>query len=196
MGQSDRRIDVWMSKRSRWQEPLSLLRAMLLETSLRETFKWRGPVYAAQDGGNVVNLFDMKAFCGLGFFKGVLLDDPKGLLQSPGPNSHHVMRACFASVSDVEAEKEYLAALIAQAIINEANGLRVDTRDRQTDIPDALADALAQDDALAKAFDALTPGRRRGYALIIGQAKQLTTRQARVAKYRDRILAGLGPHDR
>ena len=49
---------------------------------------------------------------------------------------------------------------------------------------------------LAKAFQALTPGRRRGYALHIGGAKQSKTRASRVEKCVDRILEGKGFNER
>ena len=59
-----------------------------------------------------------------------------------------------------------------------------------------VTEALAQDPALAAAFDALTPGRRRGYILHFGQAKQADTRRARIARWAPRILAGKGMQDR
>ena len=49
---------------------------------------------------------------------------------------------------------------------------------------------------LKAAFDALTPGRQRGYSLYIGGAKQPATRFSRIEKHRDRILEGKGIHDR
>ncbi len=62
--------------------------------------------------------------------------------------------------------------------------------------PNELTAALAEDADLAAAFGALTPGRQRGYCLFIGGAKQSATRVSRIAKHRDRILAGKGLHDR
>jgi uncharacterized protein YdeI (YjbR/CyaY-like superfamily) len=46
------------------------------------------------------------------------------------------------------------------------------------------------------AFDALTPGRQRGYVLYFMGAKQSQTRTARIEKCIPKILAGLGFHDR
>ena len=62
-------------------------------------------------------------------------------------------------------------------------------------MPAEFAKSLKQMPALKKAFDALTPGRQRGYLLYFGSAKQSTTRQARIDKHVDHILAGKGLDD-
>jgi uncharacterized protein YdeI (YjbR/CyaY-like superfamily) len=48
---------------------------------------------------------------------------------------------------------------------------------------------------LADAFQALTPGRQKGYLLHFAGAKQSATRAARVEKHAARILKGLGLDD-
>ena len=55
---------------------------------------------------------------------------------------------------------------------------------------------LKADPALSAAFDALTPGRRRGWVLHVLTARQPATRHARIDKAAPRILAGKGMHDR
>ncbi len=61
---------------------------------------------------------------------------------------------------------------------------------------DELVDQLANDPALRSAFEALTPGRQREYNLYFTGAKQAKTRQARIDKYRPKILDGKGLRDR
>jgi uncharacterized protein YdeI (YjbR/CyaY-like superfamily) len=56
----------------------------------------------------------------------------------------------------------------------------------------AKLDAIPE---LKTAFEALTPGRQRGYLLYFSQAKQAKTREARVEKYIPQILAGKGVDD-
>ena len=51
------------------------------------------------------------------------------------------------------------------------------------------------DKKLAKAFHALTPGRRRGYVMHFSGAKKSETRTARIEKWAPKILAGLGMND-
>jgi uncharacterized protein YdeI (YjbR/CyaY-like superfamily) len=48
---------------------------------------------------------------------------------------------------------------------------------------------------LKKAYNALTPGRQRGYLLYFGGAKLARTREARIEKHVPRILAGKGLDD-
>ena len=49
---------------------------------------------------------------------------------------------------------------------------------------------------LFRSFETLTPGARREYNLHFADAKQRATREARLAKYADRILAGMRMRDR
>jgi uncharacterized protein YdeI (YjbR/CyaY-like superfamily) len=63
-------------------------------------------------------------------------------------------------------------------------------------LPDELLAAFAQTPALQRAFAALTPGRQRGYLMHFGQAKQSSTRRARIAKCTEAILQGRGLHER
>ena len=58
------------------------------------------------------------------------------------------------------------------------------------------ADQPMGPDALAEAFHALTPGRRKSYMFALNQAKQTATRVARIEKFRDRIIAGKGALER
>ena len=55
---------------------------------------------------------------------------------------------------------------------------------------------LADDPALAEAFDELTPGRQREYNLHVSGAKRSETRERRVDQIAPRILAGKGLRDR
>ena len=97
------------------------LRAILLECPLDEAFKWRGPVYCAH-GGNVAILWGFKAHCALGFFKGVLLEDPQGLLVAPGPNSRAARMIPFADPAEVQARAADIRDYVGRAIAIEKTG--------------------------------------------------------------------------
>lgn len=43
-----------------------------------------------------------------------------------------------------------------------------------------------------EAFERLTPGRRQGYLIQLNGAKKSAIRVARIAKFRDRVMAGKG----
>lgn len=76
------------------------------------------------------------------------------------------------------------------------DGLRPTREQVERDVPAELAEALDRDPELAEAFRALTPGRRRSYVINLESAKKSATRVARIAKFRDRILAGKGALER
>ena len=63
------------------------------------------------------------------------------------------------------------------------------------EMPEAFAAKLKAMPDLKKAFKALTPGRQRGYLLHFAGAKQAKTREARIEKCLERILAGKGLDD-
>jgi uncharacterized protein YdeI (YjbR/CyaY-like superfamily) len=62
-------------------------------------------------------------------------------------------------------------------------------------MPEEFQERLDADPKLAKAFQALTPGRQKGYLLHFAGAKQSATRAARVQKQAPRIMKGLGLDD-
>ena len=59
-------------------------------------------------------------------------------------------------------------------------------------IPEELQKKLDKTPSFKKAFEALTPGRQRGYLFYFSQAKQSETRQARIEKCMPQILNGKG----
>lgn len=178
---------------TRWREAQLALRALLLEAGLTEAWKWHAPVYT-HDGHNVAIIWGFKDRAGLGFFKGALLDDPEGILAAPGPNSRSSRVVNFTTAEAVEALRPTLLAYLAEAMRKAAEPVPMPKDD--LDPPEELVARLEADPDLAEAFAALTPGRRRGWMLTIGQAKQSQTRTARVDRAAPRILAGKGPNDR
>ncbi|TNF20541.1 MAG: hypothetical protein EP318_10465 [Rhodobacteraceae bacterium] len=195
MGEPDRRVSVLFGKLTSWQDEMSALRRILLAAPLTEAFKWRAPVYTAH-GRNVAILWNFKAHCALGFFKGVLLDDPQGLLVAPGENSRSARMIPFTSVAEIAAREAAVTVFIAQAVENARAGLKVDLPKDDLEMPEELVARLEADPDLQAAFEALTPGRQRGYILQISGAKQSKTREARIDKWAPRILEGKGLHDR
>lgn len=179
-----------------WPEELSALRMMLLDSELEETLKWGVPCYT-WEGKNIAILSALKQHCVLGFFKGVLLKDPDGVLVAPGKNSQSDRQLRSTSMEEVVRLEPYLRGFIREAIEIERAGLKVDFK-AKTDLayPAELQEKLDADPALNAAFEALTPGRKRGYVLHFSQPKQAATRTRRVEKYIPKILSGKGFHDR
>lgn len=195
MDATEPRVQVWFDRLNLWQDEAQRLRQILRSCGLVETFKWRGPCYM-HAGGNVVFLGVFKDCVSLGFFKGSLLTDPSGLLVRPGENSRIARVYKARSLAAIDAEETELRAILAEAMALEAKGVKLERVAEDVALPQELAEALAGDPEFATAFAALTPGRRRGWALTIGQPKQSSTRVGRVAKARPLILMGKGIHDR
>lgn len=78
-----------------------------------------------------------------------------------------------------------------QAIAVEKAGKQVDFQARRDlEHSEELTEILKKDGTLAKAFNALTPGRQRSYVVHFTSAKQSKTRVARIEKSIPKILAG------
>jgi uncharacterized protein YdeI (YjbR/CyaY-like superfamily) len=166
------------------------LRSVLLECGLDEELKWGKPCFGFE-GKNIAILQPFKQHCSLMFFKGALLEDTFSLLRSQGENTQSAMRLEFTSVAQVK--KAVVKGYVQQAIAVEKAGLKVDFKaKRELELPAELTEFFKKDRPLAKAFSALTPGRKRAYVLHFSAAKRSETRSARIEKCRAQILAGLG----
>lgn len=187
-------VDAYVARSEKWPEEISRLRPVLLDAGLVEEIKWGKPCYV-HNGRNIAILQEMKEFLALMFFKGALLSDPEGILEEQGPNSRAARRVCFASVEDVDRLAGTLAGYLDEAIDVEEAGVEVGPAPEPV-MCEELRLRLDRDPALATAFDALTPGRRREYVLYVSDAKQAATREARIDRSVPRILAGKGLRDR
>lgn len=176
-----------------WRTELEMLRQVVLETGLTEEIKWGVPVYTHQ-GKNIVNVAALKASANLGFYKGVLLTDSHNLLEQQGNlQSDRIIR--FTDKAKVSELKEVLQAYIREAIVLEESGQKVVFKKNPEPMPDELLQAFEEDPGLKKAFEALTPGRQRGYIIHFSQPKQSQTRISRIEKCKQRIFDGLGMQD-
>ena len=89
-----------------------------------------------------------------------------------------------------------LKAYTKEAVEVEKAGLEVNYKmTSEFAIPEEFQERLDNSSALKTAFDALTPGRQRGYLLYFSAAKQSKTREARIAKCEQQILKGKGLND-
>lgn len=178
-----------------WTQALAGLRAIALDAGLVEEVKWGSPCYTLE-GRNVLMLVAMRERCAVNFFKGAALVDEDGVLESAGPNSRFVRQLVFRSNAEVLKRRAQIKRFVAQAIRLERDGVTVDAAPAREPIPEELAARLASNAKLRKAFDALTPGRRRSHVLHVSGAKQSDTRERRVDRCVPVILAGRGFNER
>lgn len=187
-------VDAYLDASDQWPAEIQVLRPLLIDCGLTEEIKWGKPCYCL-DGANVVLIQEFSDHLALMFFKGVLLDDPAGVLHDQGPNSHAAKRIKLTSIEEVHALSDVVAAYVREAIAHEQAGTELPARPDEELAPE-LMDRLASDGELAQAFEDLTPGRQREYNLHVSDAKQSSTRERRVDKIVPRILSGKGLRDR
>ena len=178
-----------------WQVELQALRKIILECGLTEELKWSVPCYTYR-GKNILILAAFKEYCALCFFNGALLDDSNQLLIQPTENVQAGLQIRFTNLDDIIESTSIVKSFIYEAIAVEEAGEKVQYK-QTADFPiphefQAILDDLP---AFRTAFDALTPGRQRGYLLHFSAPKQSKTRTARVEKWIGHILEGKGLHD-
>lgn len=194
MATQNPKVDAFVSRAKAWRGEIQKLRSILLDCGLEEDLKWGKPCFMFE-GANVAIIQPFKDMCALMFFKGALLEDKHGLLRSQGKNTQSALRLEFGS--EAQIKKAVLAYYVKQAVLAEKAGLHVELKAKdELALPGELTQRLDKDRKLAKAFRALTPGRRRSYVLHIEGAKQSKTRAARIEKCIPKILAGLGFNER
>jgi uncharacterized protein YdeI (YjbR/CyaY-like superfamily) len=192
MNEMNPKVDGYLRKSKKWQEEFEKLRMIVLDCGLIEEFKWGKPCYTFQKS-NVVIIQGFKEFCALLFCKGALLNDPNGILKKFGWQA--ARRIPFTNVREIVEMEPILKAYIHEAIEAEKAGLKVNFKKNPEPIPEELQKKLDEIPALKTAFDALTPGRQRGYILYFSAAKQSKTRESRVEKCMQQILKGKGLND-
>ncbi|KAB7530742.1 hypothetical protein F8C76_04375 [Flagellimonas olearia] len=179
-----------------WQEEIKALRRLLLECGLTEERKWGSPCYTF-NGKNVVMIAAFKNNCTLSFLKGVLLSEKEGILEMPGENSQSVRFVRFTQVQQIIEKWDVLRNYVFEAIEVEKAGLQVKLKKTsEFDAPEELQTKLDTDTEFRTAFEALTPGRQRGYMLYFSQPKQAKTRISRIEKSFPKILDGKGYNER
>ena len=188
-------VDAYIEKSEKWREELKLLRSIVLDSELTEEFKWGVPCYTLEKS-NVVLIHVFKEYCALLFVKGSLLRDPEGILISQTEHTQASRQIRFTGVQEISTMRLILRAYLQEAIAAEKSGLKVEFKPTEEfNIPEEFQKKCEENPDLKKAFDALTPGRQRGYLLYFAEPKQSKTREARVEKVIPQILAGKGLHD-
>ena len=183
------KVDAFIANANKWQEELKKFRAILLDSELTEELKWGEPCYTL-GGKNVIIINGLKESCAFAFFKGALLKDVHGVLTRPG-QVQSARWIKFTSVQEIAEMKSILKAYIREAIAIEKAGLKVQ-RITKLAVPQELQTVLDELPDVKAAFEAVTPGRQRGYIYHFSAPKQSKTRESRVLKHIPQILKGKG----
>jgi len=191
----NKRVDVALSKDTRWPKEMAELRRIALASGLTEELKWGQPCYTL-NGKNVFLIHGFKEYFAILFMKGVLMKDPKKILFQQTLNVQGPRQIRMANLAELKKLKPVIASYIKEAIKLEESGAQVPLKKAsEHEIPEEILKAMKKISGLTPAFKKLTPGRQRGYLLFFTGAKQEATRIARIEKSAARILAGKGLTD-
>ena len=188
-------VDFFFNKESQWKKEYAQLRSIILGCGLTEELKWGKPCYTF-NGNNVVLIHGFKEYCALLFHKGALLKDTHDLLVQQTENVQAARQVRFTHIKEIVKLKAVLKTYVYEAIEVERAGLKVKMKKTSAfPMPVEFKEAL-KDRELKAAFEALTPGRQRGYLLYFSSAKQSKTRVARIEKSIPDIFEGKGYNER
>ncbi len=180
-----------------FKEAISILRDIVLKTSLEETFKWMYPTYTLK-GKNVLAICKFKEHFGIWFFNGVFLSDPLNVLQNAQEGKTQAMRHWkFNSIEEIDKTK--VIAYVNEAIENQKKGIRLAPKKKSPvkfDMPSELKLALQKDVDASEVFEKLAPSKQKEYAEYITSAKQEKTKISRLSKILPMIKKGKGLNDK
>ncbi|WP_166924316.1 YdeI/OmpD-associated family protein [Flavobacterium poyangense] len=189
------KVDFYFEEAKKWKEEQEELRRIALDCQLTEELKWDSPCYTFQNN-NIVLIHAFKDYCAFLFFKGALLKDTDTILNHQSKNTQATRQIRFTNVKDIAEIKATVKAYIYEAIEIEKAGLQVIfKKTEEFDVAEEFQRKLDELPYLKTAFEALTPGRQRGYLLYFSQSKQSKTRETRIEKVIPQILAGKGLKD-
>ena len=195
MPQINSKAEAFVRRSAKWQNELARLRAIILDCGLDEALKWGVPCYTLA-GNNIVLIHEFKEYCAILFFKGALLSDPYGLLIQQTENVQATRQLRFTTVDEVLEREDIIKEYIHEAIAAEQAGLKVPMKETsEFRVPKEFQEKLDEIPELKTAFEALTPGRQRGYLLYFAAPKQSKTREARIEKCMQQIFEGKGLND-
>ncbi|MGB1696845.1 MAG: YdeI/OmpD-associated family protein [Thermoplasmatota archaeon] len=177
-----------------WNDGLVFLRALCRQAGMSEHVKWGHPCYM-HAGRNIVLIGALQGDFRLNFFNAALMKDPEGVMERQGPNTQNPDSIRFTRPGQVQEMADTLRSYLAEAMGYAEAGIKAPKVERDLELPEELVEAMDADPEMAEAFHALTPGRQRSYAIVIGGAKKSETRVNRIEKLRPKILSGKGANE-
>ena len=190
------KIEAYFEKEHPYKEGISVLRALAAKTKAEETFKWSSPVYTL-NGKNVFWISRFKNHFGVGFFNGVFLKDPKGILVNAQERKTQAMRHLkFYSLNEIDSK--IVLSFMNEALENQKKGMQLIPKKKESPkliLPEQLKQVFAKHPNTKKAFFQLSPYKKRDYAEYILNAKQEKTKLSRLEKIIPMINSGMGLND-
>lgn len=202
-----KKVDRFIAGQEKWQSQLGQLREIIFPSKAAnplviETMKWSLPTYTVS-GKIVISIGSFKNHYALWFHQGVFLKDRHSVLVNVQEGLTKAMRQ-WRFDENSKVESELVKLYVEEAIANQLAGkelkperkVKHQYQDEKLGLPVELVAAFKLDECLKNAFQALSPGKQKEYALHVGSAKQDKTRRNRIEKIGPMILSGVGLNDK
>ncbi len=180
-----------------WKSGVEKLRSLFLQTEVSEDLKWGIPHYNI-NGKKIAALGAFKSYFGIWFHQGVFLkDDSKVLYNANEGKTKGLRQWRFNDINEIS--DSLVIAYILEAIENQKLGKEIEvTKSSKTPfiIPEKLKIALEKDVNLNKAYNKLTPFKRKEYCEYIEEAKREGTKIGRLEKCIPMIKDNIGLNDK
>lgn len=111
-----------MDKVNSWSVELEQLRSIIVESGLKETTKWGGPVFTLNDK-NIIGIAGFKNFFTIWFFKGVHMKDPQKVLINAQEGTTKSMRQWRFTTRE-QIDKDLILKYIKEAIDIETSEIK------------------------------------------------------------------------
>jgi uncharacterized protein YdeI (YjbR/CyaY-like superfamily) len=185
MASIDPRIDAYIARSAVFARPvLRHLRTLVHRAcpGADETIKWAFPHFEYH--GILCAMAAFQRHCAFGFWKGRLLKDASGALDSSGEAMGHLGK--ITGLDDLPSDAALIKLIRQAARLNEQGVSAARTPRKRSPakppaVPAALRDALRKKSAAAETFRSLSPSHRKEYVEWITEAKRPETKEKRIA---------------
>ncbi|RPD39376.1 YdeI/OmpD-associated family protein [Chitinophaga barathri] len=183
-------LDAFIAKAAPFARPiLEHLRNLVYKACphATEAMKWGMPFFITH-GDNLCNMAAFKQHCAFGFWKGSLLEDKEGILETGEKNAMGSLGR-ITSLEDLPSDKILIAYLKEADKLNK-QGIKVAKAaapKKELVVPEELLAALKKNKTALKVWDAWSYSHKKEYSEWIAEAKTDATREKRVAKAVEQI---------
>jgi len=185
--------DAYIAKAAPFAQPiLEHLRGLVHKAcpQATEAIKWGFPHFISH-GENLCNMAAFKYHCTFGFWKGRLLEDKAGVIETGEKNAMGSLGR-ITSLADLPADKILIAYIKEADRLNE-QGIKVakaPVAKKELVLPEVLTAALKKNKTAQKVWDGWSYSHKKEYAEWISEAKTEATRGKRLAQAVEQIAEG------
>jgi uncharacterized protein YdeI (YjbR/CyaY-like superfamily) len=185
--------DAYIAKAAPFAQPiLEHLRGLVHKACphAEEAIKWGFPHFITH-GENLCNMAAFKQHCAFGFWKGRLLEDKPGIIETGEKNAMGSLGR-ITSLKDLPADKVLIAYIKEADRLNE-QGIRIAKAPvvkKELVVPEVLTAALKKNKAAQKVWESWSYSHKKEYAEWISEAKTEATRGKRLAQAVEQIAEG------